>query len=95
MLDFSSSDKLILLDFYATWCEPCKWVEPVLDQLLDTMPGQLEVVKIDVEEEPFKSEAFQVRSVPTLVLLKSGKEVWRMAGFLTAPELRAEFLKHL
>ena len=77
----------VLVDFYADWCEPCKWVEPVLDEVNQATKGKLSIKKINIENHPQLAEDHQIRSVPTLVLFKNNKEVWRMNGFMLAPDL--------
>lgn len=84
---------LVLVDFYAEWCEPCKWVEPILDQVKEAIKGELEIVKIDIDKNPGLKDEFQVQSVPTLAIFKNGEILWRMAGFCTAPEL-IKIVKH-
>src|SRR6185295_16040946 len=77
----------LLIDFYADWCEPCKWAEPVLDDVLKSFDGKLNLHKINIDEHPDIAHIYHVMSVPTLVLLNKGKEVWRMRGFEIAPKL--------
>ena len=82
-----SPDRLTLVDFYATWCEPCKWVEPVLEDVSKKFLEKIHIHKIDIDAQPGIAKAHHVMSVPTLVLFKKGKELWRMRGFDTAPAL--------
>jgi thioredoxin 1 len=82
-----STDQLTLIDFYATWCEPCKWVEPVLEDVKKKFSEKILIHKIDIDKQPDIARAHHVMSVPTLVLFKKGKELWRMRGFDTAPAL--------
>ena len=82
-----SSGQLVLVDFYATWCEPCKWVEPILDDVIKNYSGKIILEKVDIDEQPDVARDQHVMSVPTLMLLKNGKEIWRMRGFDTAPSL--------
>ena len=81
------SGEFILVDFYALWCEPCKWVEPVLDEVLKNFSGKIILHKLDIDMHPDVAREYHVLSVPTLVLFKNGNEVWRMRGFDTAPAL--------
>lgn len=78
--DIINSEKPTLVDFYATWCGPCKAMAPVLDQLKDQMGGQVRILKIDVDRNPQVAAKFQVRGVPTFVLFKNGQSVWRQSG---------------
>jgi thioredoxin 1 len=77
----------LLVDFYADWCEPCKWAEPILDEVIKNFNGKLFLHKINIDEHHDIAKQFHVMSVPTLVLLKKEQEVWRMKGFDIAPRL--------
>jgi len=70
-------DGFVLVDFYANWCGPCKMQAPVLE----TLPDNIKVVKIDVDEEETLARRFGVMSIPTLILFKDGKEVKKNIGF--------------
>lgn len=74
-------DNIRLLDFHATWCEPCKWSEPIVDEVVKHFGDKLILEKIDVDQSQELCSLYNIRSVPTFVLLISSKEVWRMNGF--------------
>ena len=78
--DIVSSSTPTLVDFYATWCGPCKMMHPVLDQLKNEMSETVRILKIDVDKNPDLAEKFKVRGVPTLILFKDGKLLWRESG---------------
>jgi thioredoxin 1 len=78
--DIVKSDTPTLVDFYATWCGPCKMMSPVLDRLKDEMGSQVRVLKIDVDKNPDVSDKFKIRGVPTFILFKKGEIVWRQSG---------------
>jgi thioredoxin 1 len=82
-----SSHQYILVDFHAMWCEPCKWVEPILVDVEKHFAGKIVLQKIDIDEHPDTARELHVLSVPTLVLFKDGKEVWRIRGFDTLPNM--------
>ena len=69
-----------LLDFTAKWCGPCKVMNPVLDKLADAYKGRVEIVAIDVDDEPALAQRFDVRSMPTCVIMRDGREVGRVVG---------------
>ncbi len=71
----------VLVDFYADWCAPCKYVAPLMDELAKTHEGTLFVVKIDTDQAPDLSGKFGIRSIPTVILFKDGEEVGRSVGF--------------
>lgn len=74
-----NSEKTVLLDFFATWCGPCRMVSPIVDEIANEHPEYL-VGKIDVDEEPEIAQGFDVYSIPTLVVMKGGKVVNQQAG---------------
>jgi thioredoxin 1 len=82
-----SQNEFVLIDFYATWCEPCKWVVPVLDEVIKNFDSRIALHKIDIDEHAAIAREQHILSVPSLVLYKNGNEVWRMRGFDTAPVL--------
>jgi len=75
------NDKPVLVDFYATWCGPCKMAGPVLDKLSDEFVGKIVIVKIDVDENPNAGATYGVQSIPTIIAFNGGKEVTRKVGF--------------
>lgn len=77
----SDTSSYILLDFKADWCEPCKWAEPVVEKVLQHFNGQIILQPKDIDEDPELAKSYHVMSVPTFILLKDEKEIWRMRGF--------------
>ena len=71
----------VLVDFYADWCAPCKMVAPLVDELATAHVGHLLVVKVDTDRAPTVAQRYGIRSIPTLILFKSGDEVERSVGF--------------
>ncbi len=71
----------VLVDFWATWCGPCKLAEPVLEELSDTYKDKVLIAKLDVDANPVNSQKYGVMSIPTTILFKDGKELGRQIGF--------------
>ena len=75
-----TKNKLILVDFWASWCAPCRMMAPVLNEVADELTGNSQVGKVNIEEYQSLAQKFQVRNIPTLILLKNGIEVNRFVG---------------
>ena len=80
-------DRLVLLDFTAEWCGPCKLMKPVLEELRQRMGDKIRVLKIDIDKSPVVSEAFDIHSVPTLMLIQKRNILWRQSGVIQAHQL--------
>ena len=78
--DIIKSGNLTLVDFYATWCGPCKMMHPVLEQLKDELGDSIRIIKIDVDKNEAISSQYRTMSVPTFMLFKNGEVVWRQSG---------------
>tara|TARA_R110000782_G_scaffold163158_1_gene254922 strand:+ start:506 stop:805 length:300 start_codon:yes stop_codon:yes gene_type:complete len=82
-----ASDIPVLVDFYADWCGPCKMMGPILKQVKDEMGEFIKIVKIDVDKNKSIAAKYQVRGVPTMLLFKNGKQLWRKSGVLQKNDL--------
>ncbi len=78
--DIIKGDKPVLVDFYADWCGPCKQQAPILKQLTDRAGDKVRVVKINVDKAQKAANQYQIRSIPTMIMFKGGKIVWRQSG---------------
>ncbi|NDG46604.1 MAG: thioredoxin [Flavobacteriia bacterium] len=90
-----SDNKPVLLDFYADWCGPCKMMAPVLTQLKEKMGDRLRILKIDVDKNQSLAAQYQVRGVPTLVLMQHQNVVWKQSGVMDINTLQQTIEKHL
>lgn len=78
--DLINSGKPTLVDFFATWCGPCKMQSPILDELKNKVGDAANIVKVDVDRNPDLSAKYQIRSVPTIIIFKNGEPQWRASG---------------
>ena len=81
------SNDLVLVDFYADWCGPCKMMSPVLQEVKATMQEAVKIIKVNVDQHQDLASHFMVRGVPTLMLFQEGKMLWRQSGVLSAQDL--------
>ena len=85
--DLINGDVPVLVDVFATWCGPCKMLEPAVKQVAGRMEGKIKVIKIDIDKNPHVASAYHVQGVPTLILFQRGKILWRQSGVIPAQEI--------
>lgn len=82
-------EAVVLVDFFATWCGPCKMLGPVLEELAPKFEGKAKIVKVDVDKDSDLAMQFGIMSVPTMILFKNGQIVKQLQGFQPAPQIEA------
>ena len=82
-----NQDQPVLVDFFADWCGPCKMLGPILKQVKDQLGDEVAIIKIDVDKNQPLAAKYQVRGVPTMLLFKNGKQVWRQSGVLQKDDI--------
>ena len=85
--DVINGNQLTLVDFYATWCGPCKMMHPVLEQLKADLGDSIRIIKLDVDKSGDIAEAYRIQSVPTLMLFRGGETLWRQSGAMSLNDL--------
>lgn len=84
-----NNEKPVVVDFFAEWCGPCKIMAPILKDVKDTVGDAVSIVKVDVDKNPSSAQQFQIQGVPTILLFKNGKILWRKSGVVSKQELVA------
>ena len=85
--DVVAGNQLVLVDFFATWCQPCKMMHPILQQVKDVLGDRIRIIKIDVDTHSALAMKYQIQSVPTLMLFRKGEVLWRTSGVMQKAEL--------
>jgi len=82
------SEKPVLVDFWASWCHPCRMIAPILDELADEYSGRVSIARMDVDQNPKTAARYNIMSIPTLLLFRKGEPVSHLVGFRPKEELK-------
>lgn len=93
--DIIGQAKPTLVDFFATWCGPCKMQAPILEQVKNKLGDKVNIIKIDVDKNPALSQQYRIQSVPTLIVFKNGEPQWRGYGVHQADQIEAKLSEHI
>ncbi len=89
------SPQPVVVDFWAEWCQPCRMIAPVLEQIAEEQDEKLKIVKLNVDENPSMMQKFGIRGIPTMILFKDGKPVETLVGFMPKPAIVGKLEKHI
>ena len=81
------SDRPVLVDFYAEWCGPCKTMKPILLDVAERIGEEAKIISVDIDKEKELAGRYRIQSVPTLIIFKNGKQLWRQSGVISANAL--------
>ena len=90
-----TSDKVVVMDFFATWCGPCKMLTPIFESLSQEMGEEVDFAKVDIDRSLEVAQEYKIVSVPTMIIFKNGKEVQRIVGFVTKEQIKSKIKAHL
>ena len=89
------ADQVVVVDFWASWCGPCKMLSPVLEELSEELVGKANFAKVNVDENPVLSQTYKISSIPTVLIFKNGEAVDTMVGFRPKQDIKNTIMKNL
>lgn len=90
-----SDSRPVLVDFHAVWCSPCKMQSPILKEVASVLGEKIRIIKIDVDQNSEIAGKYSIQSVPTLIVFKNGKLVWRQSGVVSKSQLKSVLEQHI
>ena len=90
-----SQNNLVLADFHTLWCMPCRKISPIIDELKEQYIKSVKILRIDIDSSELLAESFEIKAVPTLILFKGSKQIWRHSGLISKEELTKLFDSYL
>ena len=93
--DLINQNKPTLVDFFATWCGPCRMQAPILEQVKNKVGDKANIIKVDIDRNQELAQRYRVQSVPTLIMFKNGEAVWRTVGLQQGDLLEAKIYEHI
>jgi thioredoxin 1 len=88
-------DRPVIVDFHALWCSPCKMQSPILKEVANELGDRIKVIKIDVDQNSEIASRYNIQSVPTLIIFKNGKQIWRQSGVVSKNQLYNVLTKNI
>ena len=89
-----SDSRPVIVDFHALWCSPCKMQSPILKEVAAELGDRIKVIKIDIDQNSEIASRFSVQSVPTLIIFRNGKQVWRQSGVVSKSQLKSVLIQN-
>jgi len=89
-----SDSRPVIVDFHALWCSPCKMQSPILKEVAAELGDRIKVIKIDIDQNSEIASRFSIQSVPTLIIFKNGKQVWRQSGVVSKSQLKSVLIQN-